>query len=152
MEEFKDLIGFDSNYKISNKGYVINSKGRKIGSIGQDGYNHVLLKKNGKIYNIRVHKLVWEYFGEVNPTHDVIIDHENNIKSENGIDNLQLISFRQNVNKDQKIGVSDTIGVSWSNDKKRWRAQISINNKRLHLGYRRTIAEARLLYQSALTI
>jgi hypothetical protein len=150
MEEFKDLIGFDGDYKISNKGYVINSKGKRLGSIGQDGYEHIIIKKEGKILNIRTHKLVWEYFGEGIPTHDIIIDHKKNIKSKNGIDDLQLIPFRQNVNKDQKIGVSNTIGVSWSNDKKRWRAQISINNKRTHLGYRKTIEEAKELYELVL--
>lgn len=147
MEEWKN-IDECLGYKISNYGNVTHNN-KKVGFIGSDNYAHVILKINGINKNIRIHKLVWKYFGN-NQDDNLVIDHINNIKSDNRIENLQSISFRNNVHKDQKIGLSNSIGVSWSNDKKRWRSQISINNKRIHLGYRKTKIEAELLYQKAL--
>ena len=35
----------------------------------------------------------------------------------------------------QKSNTSGVIGVSWDKDRSKWRAQIRVNTKKLHLGY-----------------
>ena len=42
---------------------------------------------------------------------------------------------------------SKYIGVNWSKSNKKWMSRISINNKRIFLGYYNTEHEAHLAYQ-----
>ncbi len=150
MEKWKEIQGYDHLYQISDMGRVRNKRGKIIGHIGHDGYSHVMLRKGGKYKNIRTHRLVWEYFGGGMPYGDLVIDHINNNKSDNRLINLQVIPFRKNVHKGTVSPNSGIIGVQWASNKKRWAAQISINNKRIRLGYRKTKKEAQQLYEQAL--
>lgn len=68
MEIWKDIIGFERKYKISDRGLVKTMSYKKTGKerllseriVG--GYNRVVLYKNGKAENKYVHKLVAENF------------------------------------------------------------------------------------------
>ena len=148
MENWKVIQGFDYPYEVSDMGRVKSKFGKPIGATGADGYAHVMLRKDKKYKNIRIHRLVWEYFGDKKDSQ--VIDHINNIKDDNRIENLQLVSFRENVHKNQTSPKSGVIGVQWASHKQRWAAQININNKRIRLGYRKTIEEAKQLYEQAL--
>ena len=113
-----------------------------------NGYVHLITKQAGKQVNVRIHKIVWKYFnGDVLDGFE--IDHINGNKSDNRIVNLQLLNHRENTRK-SVAGISGFSGVSWSKSKQRWRVQITMNNKRFHLGYRRSINEAKLLYNKTL--
>ena len=84
MEEFKLIKGFE-NYSVSNLGNVKNNKTNRI--LKQDnnkGYK--LVKFNGK--NKRVHRLIAEAFIP-NPDNKPCIDHINNIRNDNRIENLR---------------------------------------------------------------
>ena len=149
-EKWSKISGIDNNYKVSDFGNVINlDTNRKIGSIGTHNYVVIWVKINGVKKLRRVHQFVWGEFGKGTPISGMTIDHINNISSDNRIENLQLIPFRSNVHKEIKSR-SGIIGIHWSNNKKRWRTQISLNNVRYHLGYRKTIEEAKKLYDEAL--
>ena len=41
-----------------------------------------------------------------------------------------------------KIGGRNTTGVRWCNNKNRWCAEYSLNNKSMHIGYYKTLEEA----------
>ena len=151
MEKWKEIQCFDLPYYISNYGRVKNKDGKYVGYVGKDKYVHLMVKKDGKPKNIRVHRLVWECFGCKEIKEGTVIDHIDNVKHNNHIDNLQVIPFRDNCHKDTKTPISGVIGVSWNSQKNKWKAQISIKNKRRSLGYRQTIMEAKILYDNALT-
>lgn len=151
-EQWKKIEGIDGDYIISNLGNIINtSTGRNIGFIGSDNYVHFICKINGKPKNIRVHQLVYDAFGTDRwDGKNVVIDHINNIKHDNRISNLQAIKFRDNCKKEINPNMSGIVGISWNNQKKRWLAQISIENVRYKLGFRRTIEDAKSIYDKAL--
>ena len=73
--------------KTSNKCKV----GQEAGSIKTNGYVHVQLF-NKKYY---AHRIIWKMFNAVIPK-DMQIDHINNNRSDNRIENLQLVTNKQN--------------------------------------------------------
>jgi hypothetical protein len=151
MENWKKVEWIDGDYMISDMGNLVNVKtGKRVGMKTRGDYMRFNCKVNGKIKNIALHQLVWEAFGGGMWSKDIVIDHINNDKSDNRIKNLQLISFRGNVVKDTKIGRSGVVGVSWNTQKQRWLGQISINDVRYNLGYKKTVGEAKQLYDEAL--
>lgn len=139
-EIFKDCLGFDGVYQISNLGNVLSfQKGKKsLLKPNADGWGYlqVIFHKNRKRFAIKVHKLVFESFIGVRPK-NMNIDHINNIKTDNRLSNLQLLNTRENVSKAQmqKQKLSEFIGVTWCKLNKKWVSKIYINGTRKSLGY-----------------
>lgn len=106
--------------------------GKKAGKIGADGY--VSIKIDGGLY--MAHRLIWiMHHGDLSS--DEQIDHANRIKVDNRLQNLRrATSSQNNHNKAAKVGCTSTFkGVHWSSGKRKWRAQIKIGGKLMHLGY-----------------
>ena len=96
----------------------------------QNGYLHI--KILGK--NYKAHRLAWIYvYGEFPPSE---IDHVNRIRADNRICNLRLAIRSENMQNKSKYqnNKSGYVGVHWNKTAKKWRAYISINRKRIHLG------------------
>lgn len=89
-------IKHNTNYKIGNKGTIINKHGNKCKPfIINSGYYAISLWNNNKKKNYLVHKLVAEHFLD-NYTDSLDIDHIDNNKLNNNINNLQLITHQEN--------------------------------------------------------
>jgi hypothetical protein len=84
-----------------------------------------------------------------NGSSSLVVDHINNIKTDNRLSNLQLVTIRYNLSKD-KTGTSKYTGVSWHSRDKNWQASIRINGKKAYLGSFQDESEAALAYQNAL--
>lgn len=98
-----------------------------------------------------VHQLVAMAFLNHKPDGlNLVVDHINNIRTDNRLENLQLVSHRHNSTKDRK-GTSKYPGVSWRSDTKKWRAAIRIGRQQIHLGMFTDENDAALAYQKALT-
>lgn len=153
-ERWAKVPNIDGEYMISDLGNMVNVKtGKKVGHIGQDRYCHFSGRVNGKIKDFKIHQLVYDAFG--GGQYDgkkIVIDHINRDRSDNRIQNLQLLKFRDNCNKDIEVGRSGIMGVSWNTAKQRWLAQISLSDRRYVLGYRKTIDQAKELYDNALNV
>lgn len=95
---------------------------------------------------LRMHRLI---MGVTDP--DLLIDHINHNGLDNRKQNLRLASSLQNIGNQRKMpGKSSRYkGVSWINDKKKWRASIHINKHPKHLGYFEDEQEAALVYNIA---
>lgn len=96
---WKRLKGYDK-YEISNTGFVRNVKtGRVLKfNINGAGYRRACLSKKGTQSYPFIHRLVWETFiGEI--PKDKVIDHIDNNKLNNRLDNLQLLTFQNNLKK-----------------------------------------------------
>lgn len=64
----------------------------------KDGYLKYAFSINGRTHNISVHRFVWEIHKGVIPD-GYTVDHKDNNKLNNGIENLQLLTAKDNVIK-----------------------------------------------------
>jgi hypothetical protein len=154
-ETFKDISGFEGLYQISNQGTVKSLwfNKEKILKAGIDSYGYcvVYLYKNNKRHVKKVHQLLAMAFLNHKPDgHRIVVDHKNNIKTDNRIENLQIITHRENLSKDKKNKSSQYTGVNWAKYANKWRSQIRINGKIKHLGYFTDEYEAHIAYQTEL--
>jgi hypothetical protein len=153
MEVWKIIPNYE-DYKVSNFGNVksIKFKKEKIlkKQINNAGYYNVIFCKNGKIKNIAIHQLVAMAFLNHKPNGKKnVIDHIDENKLNNNLENLQIVTFRNNISKSKK-GSSKYTGVSWNKLMNKWTTQIQINNKVKVLGYFENEFEAHLVYQNKL--
>lgn len=150
-EEFKDIPGFEG-YQVSNFGRVKSLKKSKIlkNRIGTTGYFYLSICANSKCRTRKVHQLVAMAFLNHTPCgYKLVVDHINNDKLDNRLENLQLITARENSSKNTK-GSSKYIGVSWDKQSKKWKASIEIDGIKKNLGRFRCETIAHLAYQNKL--
>lgn len=88
------------------------------------GYIHISL--NGKKY--LAHRLVWElHNGEI--PKGLVVDHINQDKTDNRIENLRIVSYSLNA-----LNTKKTKGVRKHSSVNRWQAYITISGCYKHLG------------------
>tara|TARA_R100000541_G_scaffold3673_1_gene10949 strand:+ start:284 stop:796 length:513 start_codon:yes stop_codon:yes gene_type:complete len=163
MEIFKDITGFEGLYQVSNYGNVrsldrVDSRGYNLKGkamkhrLNSTGYYMVNLKGKIKQKNCTVHQLVAIEFLNHKPNGNkgLVVDHVNNDKTINRLDNLQLISQRENLSKDRKGCSSKYAGVCWHKPSSKWIAKIHINGKQKYLGLFTDETEASTAYQNEL--
>lgn len=111
IEEWRPIQGYEELYEVSNLGRVrsldrvVNRNGAKVsrkGRIlrpGKDGYGYLLvgLSEDGKKKLFSVHRLVWEAFNGKRPE-GMQINHIDEDKANNRLDNLNLMTPKQNMN------------------------------------------------------
>ncbi len=141
MEEiWKDVIGYEGRYKISNYGRLKSiKKQEKIlkGSINKDGYIQYSLNwaKYKKFNVFGAQQLVAMAFLNHKPCGlKLVVDHINDNKLDNIAENLQIVTNRFNTCKTQGKYSSQYKGVSWNKRLNKWTAQIHINGKDKYLG------------------
>lgn len=153
MELWKDIEGYEGIYQTSNLGRVKSFKWNNIRILkfgfDSQGYKMVVLCKNNKLKTRTVHSLVWDAFGTRKRNgRKLQIDHINNNKLDNRIENLQLLTQRQNISKGMKLKRGKyPIGVC--KDGNNYKARIMIKSKTKHLGTRSTPEAAAELYKKS---
>ena len=166
-EEFRDIEGYEDYYQVSNLGrvkslerWIDNGRGglyhlkERMLKLYKDskGYYRIGLYINGVQKKVSVHSLVFDAFSGVkrnNPNKN--IDHIDNNKLNNRIDNLQYILIRDNVAKGamQHKKTSKYTGVFWDKKSKKWKSHITFKGKRKSLGYYDSEIDAAQTYQEA---
>ena len=107
-EVWKDVAGYEGYYKVSNKGNVFSvgrrgADGRKYGGTtlkpahNGRGYFYVALYKNGTSERKSVHRIVAEAFIP-NPNGFSEVNHKDEIKTNNYVENLEWCTRKYNVN------------------------------------------------------
>lgn len=96
MKEIWKTIQDFPNYEISSLGNVRNIKKNKMMSIYfRKGYSLVKLSANGHSKEQKVHRLVAQAFIE-NPCNYDCINHKDEVKSNNSVDNLEWCDHKYN--------------------------------------------------------
>jgi hypothetical protein len=154
MEEvYKDVIGYEGIYQISNFGNVKSCKNNLIRNpyLEKSGYYSLRLYINSIGKTRKVHQLVAESFlNHKRCGYKLVINHIDFNKSNNKVDNLEIITNRENCNKKHLKSTSKYVGVHWNKEKRKWKSTIRINGNRNHLGYFNNELEASEAYQQAL--
>jgi HNH endonuclease/NUMOD4 motif len=100
MTDFRAIAGYP-NYIINSSGIVINLKRQKFvhGVINNSGYRRVTLWNENGQKSFYVHRLIYETFiGSI--TNGFVVDHCNNNRLDNRVENLQMITQSYNQKKD----------------------------------------------------
>tara|TARA_R110000787_G_scaffold130860_1_gene242799 strand:+ start:886 stop:1365 length:480 start_codon:yes stop_codon:yes gene_type:complete len=152
MEIFKDIKDYKGLYQVSNKGRVKSLKCNREKVLkynkGSGGYLQVFMYKDKKRTVKKVHQLVAMSFLKHSPCgHELVCNHIDFNKGNNKVENLEIITQRQNSDKKHLPSSSKYTGVSWDKEHQKWSAKIWINPKRKHLGYFTDELKASIAYQ-----
>lgn len=83
---------------------------------------------NGK--SIRMHRYLLQ------ATITDIVDHKNGNTLDNRRENIRLCTHQENQrNRHRTVGKSKYRGVTWTGNIKKWRARLTVDGRKIHLGY-----------------
>ena len=154
--DFKLIPGTNGFYLISKTSIIYSLKRNRIltKTLNNKGYFTIRLYIDNKWRNVKVSVLMAITYLDHKPdkTTKIVVDHIDNIKINDILSNLQLISNRENCSKDKfrKNYTSKYIGVSWCDNIKKWRSVMHINGKNENFGYYNSEIEARNIYNKNL--
>ena len=164
-EIWKDVIGYEGLYQVSNlgnvkslpkeqrctNGYRVTKEKILKQSIDGRGYFNVVLYKNRVAKTRKIHQLVAVAFLNHTPCgFKLVVDHINDVKTDNRLENLQVVTTRFNCKKTQIKYSSKYKGVSWYKPSQKWVSHIRINGKLFYLGYFNCELLAHQAYQNKL--
>jgi hypothetical protein len=161
--EFVDIPGYEGLYMV-NKNAEVKSLPKKVRNrngfrtIKENilrpaksgkGYWYVCLHKNKKKRTFKINVLVaMAFLGHKPCGLKIVVDHIDNNKDNNCLENIQLITNRKNTSKDRVKGTSDYTGVYF--DRGKWVSTIYANGRRIHLGRFLSEEDANFAYQEKL--
>lgn len=134
-ETWKSLPNYENRYAISNYGRIKNIKNRRmrVSSVNHNGYAVITLKTNGIPKTYKIHILVWEVFGDT-PRKNLTIDHIDNDKTNNHIDNLQLLSMRDNIVKAKNFYKKSGLPTGVSRKNSKYQSALTVDGRSYYLG------------------
>ena len=118
-EIWKDVVGFEEKYQISNYGRLKNKEKNTIYKLtNQYGdYFSVVLTYKDKKRSVRIHRLVAEAFIP-NPENKPEVNHKDLNKQNNKVDNLEWCTFSENTRHAMLNGVNLMCGFNRHNKTK----------------------------------
>ena len=140
LDDINKYVSYDPETGLfyRKKPSVSGSVGDSISQKNNHGYGIIYI--NGLYY--MAHRIAWKIvFKEPGKMQ---IDHINHIRNDNRIENLRLVTAKENqknisISKRSKTGF---VGVLWRESAKSFRSHIMIDNKEIHLEYSKTLIDA----------
>lgn len=155
----KEHEGF---YEVSNKGRI-RSVDRYIdgrlynGKIicltpTNKGYITARLRRNSKSKSVSVHAIVYDNFIGKGRSRFMQIDHIDNDKSNNCIENLQLITARQNIARKNIFNKYSSVYSGVHKRGNKWAAELRVNGKKVYLGAFDSEVNAKIAYDKYVSV
>jgi len=123
--------------------------GQRAGSVRvpKQGVSYRVIHHQGSL--VLEHRIAW--FLAYGEWPDGIIDHINGDGCDNRLANLRVVTFSQNCHnaKMPRTNTSGELGIVYRPDRKKWRANITVNGKKHYLGLFATKEEAAQAYAVA---
>jgi hypothetical protein len=157
MEQWRTISGYE-NYQVSNLGRVKSLNYNRTNksqllkpNINQGGYSFVILSNNSNKKKYLIHQLVAITFLNYKPNgNKIVIDHINSDSLDNRLENLRIVSGRENHSKERTLKSGLPVGVSFKKSNEKYLSQIRIKGKKIYIGQFSTIEEASEAYQKVL--
>ena len=168
-EIWKDIPNYEGYYQVSNLGRVRKYKTKKLRSIFDEkeelfkirkqtvschGYYTIALVKLKEIKMFSVHQLVaMAFLNHIPCGMKLVVNHKNFDRLDNRVENLEIVSNRENSN--QKHMKSSSIYTGVIVDKKRdnyFISKIKIKSQSVHLGYYKDEKQASEMYELAVKL
>jgi len=165
MEVWKPVKHYEGFYEVSSLGrvkslskiffmkgkYLYKSKERILNGSIDDGYLKITLSKKGKRNTKKAHQLVAIAFLDHKTCKmELVVNHKNFNRADNRVENLEIVTNRENCNQKHLKSSSKYVGVHYYKSKSKWSAYIYINGKQKHLGYFLNELDASEAYQTEL--
>ncbi len=108
-EVFKDVLGFEEYFKVSNTGKVFSKRTNKILKLHLNKQGYVTLStkiggRNGTSHCLRLHRIIAEVFIP-NTENKPEVNHIDGIKNNNSISNLEWVTHSENTQHSYDIGL-----------------------------------------------
>ncbi len=154
VERLRETLAYDPATGVFAWRHDRHGRGKphKAGDVAghvHKGHGYVVIKIDGAGY--LGHRLAWLYVHGVWPSRDV--DHRNQIRDDNRIENLRLASIHQNLMnvRRRETNTSGFKGVTFrkKHPSRPWRATINLYGKHTELGFFSTAQEAAEAYKAA---
>jgi hypothetical protein len=118
----------------------------------QKGYKFIKVQIQGNVRRgIFVHQIISVIFlnHQINGL-TFVIDHINSNKTDNRVENLRIVTIRENNSKERLIKSGLPTGVSFVKKRNHFRSRIQIKGKEIYLGCFKDLNLASQAYQNAL--
>jgi len=119
-EEWRDIVGYEGIYQVSNLGRVRRIAEQNSTWVGRilkpnrdnNGYVRVNLCRNGQVTPYRVHFLVCQAFLGCPPDSRYEVNHKNGKKDDNQTSNLEWVTYSENLTHAYRVLSRKRIRVS----------------------------------------
>lgn len=137
--------------ELWRKEYVRNG-GRKlprrlVKNIANDSDGYCRVKFKGR--KVQYHRIIWILLNGDIPV-GMEVDHIDGDRLNNDINNLRLVSHRENSQNRVEHRNGKLVGCYYNKRDRKWYAKIQVNGKQKHLGYFPTEQEAHDIYKKTL--
>tara|TARA_R110000744_G_scaffold151465_1_gene264940 strand:+ start:101 stop:559 length:459 start_codon:yes stop_codon:yes gene_type:complete len=149
MEEYRNIKGYEGRYLVNNNGDIYSKVKKRLLKPCKSvrGYMVVTLDKKTR----KVHQLVAMAFLNHEPCGmKLVVNHIDFNKTNNNVNNLEVVTTRENSNLKHIKSSSKYVGVGWHKRANKWQAEIFIDRKKKYLGLFADELKASEAYQIAL--
>lgn len=146
MEIWKDVVGFEGHYMVSNTGKLKSVKFNKERilknlEVGPNGYVRIELTINGVVKRKYFHRVIAFAFIDVDPDR-TYVNHKDGNKLNNHIDNLEWVNKRENSCHARILKGKGCESVGVHRYKNRFVSSITFDKKYRIIGRFKTAEEA----------
>lgn len=101
-EIWKDVVGYEGIYKISDSGNVFSERSKRNLKAQVNRYGYYVIELHSRLWT--VHRLVALAFIP-NPDKKPMVNHKNGIKTDNRVNNLEWVTPKENANHAKEKGL-----------------------------------------------